>query len=100
MDKKQAELILQKVKAGIAMLSGLQKDLETFIGGDFIEKSEEETTYVVEESWLGDDGKEYKEKTPYIKSKTWYCCGQPLERIEVDGKQVFHCTKCNSKYRA
>lgn len=93
MDKEKAKLLVQKVKASILMLQEIEKDLNDFLGEDL--KVE---TFKVEETWLGDNGKEYKSKTPYIKAKQWYCCGKPLEKVVKDGQEVYHCSVCNSNY--
>ena len=66
MDKEQAELMLQKVKAGILMLTEIQKDLESFLGTEI-----KEDNYIVEEEWLDDNGKIHKKGSPYIKAKSW-----------------------------
>lgn len=96
MDKEKAKLLIQKVKASILMLQDIEKDLNDFLGSDLTVKED----FKVEETWLGDDGKEYKARNPYIKAKQWYCCGKPLEKAVKDGKEVYHCTSCNSNYSA
>ena len=93
MDKEKAKLLIQKVKASILMLQEIEKDLNEFLDEDL-----DIETFKVEETWLGDDGKEYKQKTPYIKAKQWYCCGKPLEKVVKDGKEVYHCSVCDSNY--
>ena len=95
MDKEQAELMLQKVKAGILMLTEIQKDLESFLGTEI-----KEDNYIVEEEWLDDNGKVHKKGSPYIKAKSWYCCGKPLEKSTKNGKNIFHCSVCGSNYSA
>lgn len=99
MDKKQAELLLQKVNASILMLTEIKKDLENFIGEDFLKERAEKDSYVVEETWIGDNGKEFKKATPYIKTGSWYCCGKPLDVLSENGNNFFHCSVCGSKYR-
>ena len=95
MDKEQAELMLQKVKAGILMLTEIQKDLESFLGTEI-----KEDNYIVEEEWLDDNGKVHKKGSPYIKAKSLYCCGKPLEKSTKNGKNIFHCSVCGSNYSA
>lgn len=93
MEIEKAKLLLQRVRAGIEMLKNIEKDLQEFVG-------EEAPPMQISETFLGDDGKEYLLSQPYIKSKQWYCCGKPLKNEIKDGKQVFHCDKCNSYYSA
>lgn len=95
MDRQQADLLLQKVKAGILMLTEIKDDLEKYLG-----KETPKEEYIVEEEWLDDNGKVHKKGEPYIKAKSWYCCGKPLEKAVKDGKNIFHCTVCGSNYSA
>lgn len=94
MDKEKLKLLYQRVNAGILMLENIKKDIEKEL------QIPQEGIPQIEEVWLGDDGKEYSASQPYIKAKQWYCCGKPLEKVVIDGKQVFHCAKCNSNYSA
>ncbi len=94
MDEVKAKALIQKVQASILMLEQIQTELQNLL--NVVEETKK--PFQVEETWLGDDGKEYKKETPYIKAKQWYCCGQPLVTQVKNGKQVFHCEKCNSNY--
>lgn len=96
MDDTKARLMIQKVRAGILMLQQIEQELASFLEVEQIE----EPIPQIKETFLGDDGKEYQEAMPYIKSKQWYCCGKPLEKEEQDGKQVYHCSRCNSNYKS
>ena len=92
MDKEKAILIREKIKAAQIMLAQIDEALADFLQVE-IPQSEE---FHVEETFLGDDGKEYSKQTPYIKAEQWYCCGQPLEK---EGKE-FICRACGSRYSA
>lgn len=94
MDELKAKLLIQKIDASILMLSQIKGELENLLGVEFHEEPIEQ----IEETWLGDDGKEYKASTPYKKAKQWYCCGRPLEIGEKNGKQVYCCSVCHSNY--
>lgn len=103
MDEKKARLLIQRIDASIEMLKLTRQDILDFLGNDTLSQVEEEIQqekYTVEPTFIGDDGKEYKCGTPYLKAKTWYCCGYPLDKEVKDGAQVYHCDKCGSDYRA
>ena len=94
MDENKARLLVQKIDASILMLEQIRSELKDFLN---VEKVYEEVPQI-EETWLGDDGKVYKASNPYKKAQQWYCCGKPLERITKNGKEVYHCSVCNSDY--
>lgn len=96
MDEVKARLLVQKINASMLMLEQVKSDLLDFLNTEDVK----EEIPQVEETWLGDDGKEYKSGQPYKKAKQWYCCGKPLERAVKDGKEIYHCNGCNSDYRA
>lgn len=92
MEKEKAKLLRQQIKAAQIMLEEIDKSLKDFLGEDGELPQEKQ----VEEKFLGDDGKLYEKSTPYMKAKTWHCCGRELER---NGK-VFHCSICGANYGA
>lgn len=96
MDEVKAKLLVQKINASIEMLEQVKKDLLDFLQTEDVK----EEVAQVAEFWLGDDGKEYSYSQPYKKAKQWYCCGKPLGKVVKDGKEVYHCSQCNSDYRA
>lgn len=95
MDEVKARLLVQKINASMLMLEQIKNELESLLDVKVVEEEVKQ----IQETWLGDDGKEYGVATPYKKAKQWYCCGLPLERAVKDGKEVYHCNKCNSDYR-
>lgn len=90
MEKEKAILLRQKIKAAQLMLKEIDESLADFLG----EESEPPQEKQIEENFLGDDGRTYAKSTPYLKAKTWHCCGRELVR---NGK-VFHCDICDANY--
>ena len=101
MDEAKARLLIQRIDASIEMLNQTKQDILDFLVSDSlaqIKELEENEQYTVEPTFIGDDGKEYKCGTAYLKAKTWYCCGYPLQKEVKNGKQVYHCSKCGTDY--
>lgn len=90
MDKEKAILIREKIKAAQILLTQIDKDLADFLQ---VEIPKQEDIHI-EETFLGDDGKEYPKETPYIKAQQWYCCGTPLVK---EGNELV-CKVCGSRY--
>ena len=98
MDEAKARLLIQRIDASIEMLNQTKQDIHDSLAQ--IKELEENEKYTVEPTFIGDDGKEYKCGTAYLKAKTWYCCGYPLQKEVKNGKQVYHCSKCGTDYSA
>lgn len=88
------ELAMEKIDACVEMLLQIKSDLKQ------LEKVKEETVeepkVTKPETFVGDDGREYNPKEPYLSKGVLNCCGQPCKKIE---DTIYQCEKCNSKYR-